>query len=152
MNKKFDINDGIKETGSHWSQLDNEKPVILIDFDHTIAKDCLACAETGNLSMWAQEGAREAITQLSKQFRIWIYTGNINHLDKEDNPKFQVMRTIGEIAYFLDNNQIPYEKILQTKPPAAFIIDDRAIHHKGWNNTLMEISRRCNIVDKKGLS
>lgn len=123
------INDETKSTGSHWAQLDGEKPIVCIDFDHTVSKKCLAC-DDGLLGDGIQKGAREAILELSKRFRIWIYTGIIKQFKSRN------------IEEFLTREGIPYDKIVRTKPPACFIIDDRAIYHTSWKNTMSEIKRR----------
>ena len=122
-------NDGNKETGSHWSAVDDRKQIICIDFDHTISKKCLACDNklTGD---GIQDGAKEAIDLLSKRFRIWIYSGT--------HPDYEVR----DIESFLSKYDIQVEQVLRTKPPACFIIDDRAIHHISWDNTLSEIDKR----------
>jgi len=125
--------DGTKETGSHWSTISNEKPIICIDFDHTITKKCMACDDKLNED-GIQEGAKEAIRLLSKRFRIWIYTG----VHPDYNPR--------NIETYLKEYGIPFEKVVRTKPPACFIIDDRAIHHTSWENTISEIDRR--LIDK----
>lgn len=123
------VNDETKLTGSHWTQLGEEKPIICIDFDHTISKKCLACAD-GLFGDGIQEGTKEAILELSKRFRIWIYTGVVKQFKSRD------------IEDFLAREGVPYEKIVRTKPPACFIIDDRAIHHISWKDTMSEIRRR----------
>jgi len=130
------ILDGTKQTNSHWTQKEG-KPILLIDFDHTITKKCLAC-EDGLDNDGIQEGAGEAILALSKDFRIWIYTGSGQHLDEAKT----LQRLKSSIENTLIWNGIPFEKVLQTKPPACFIIDDRAIHHKSWTQTIQEIEKR----------
>ena len=37
---------------------------------------------------------------------------------------------------------IPYDFISHEKPDVDFYIDDKAIHHTTWQNTLQEITRR----------
>jgi len=109
-----------------------------VDFDHTITTKCLACKD-GYKDNQAQEGAREVLTALNKDYQIWIFTGNYNYLD----PDAKLQKTVAGIENFLKNHKIPFDRILQIKPPACFIIDDRAIHHTSWKNTLEEIRRRC---------
>jgi len=46
---------------------------------------------------------------------------------------------------WLKKYEIPYDEIRYGKPPACFIIDDRAVHHTGWRDTLREIRRRENV-------
>lgn len=131
----FEINDGTEQTNSHWRQ--KGKPIILVDFDHTITKKCLACKDRLN-GDGLQDGARETLVELSKNFRIWIFTGSGEHLDLAK----PLQRPKKTIEMWLRNYGIPFEKVLQIKPPACFIIDDRAIHHKSWRETSEEIKRR----------
>jgi len=132
----MDIRDGTDETNSHWTQTEG-KPIILVDFDHTITKKCLACDDKLD-DDGVQENAVKTLQELSKDFRIWIYTGSGVHLDYAK----PLQRTKSSIEEFLKKYNIPFEKVLQTKPPACFIIDDRAIHHKSWRETGEEITRR----------
>ena len=133
-----EITDGTPFTNSHWINLTGDKQIILVDFDHTITTKCLACKD-GYKGNKAQEGVREALTALSKDYQIWIFTGNYKYLDS----KAKLMKTVAGIKSFLKKHKIPFDKVLQIKPPACFIIDDRAIHHTSWKNTMNEIYRRC---------
>lgn len=137
---KMDIKDGTPETGSHWFQslLDVDKPTICIDFHHTITKTCETCSKDGYV---LQDGAVEAIQKLSKDFNIIIYTGNP---DKLGCLLGDIIEYKNKIIKFLEKYNIPFKMINFSKPPAMFIIDDRAIHHKGWDKTLLEIERRTN--------
>ncbi len=131
------MHDGNKLTNSHWKNLTGAKQIILVDFDHTITTKCLAC-EDGLQGDGVQKGCKEALIELSKDYQIWIYTGNYDYLDSE----VPVKRSPQAIAEFLAKYGIPYDRILQTKPPAVFIVDDRAIHHTSWEKTRNEIARR----------
>lgn len=135
--KNFEIKDGSSISGSHWKNLTGQKQIVLIDFDHTITTRCLACSD-GIESDAVQRGAKKAITELSKTFEIWIFTGNYEYLSKST----PVNRTVASIELFLKKNGIPFDKILQTKPPACFIIDDRAIHHANWALTMEQVNGR----------
>jgi len=140
-----EIRDGNKHTNSHWTTFTETKQILLVDFDHTITKKCLACKD-GLKGDGVQEGAKETLTKLSKDFQIWIYTGNYDLLKEI---KIPIKRTVKAIGEFLKKNNIPFDKILQTKPPAMFIIDDRAIHHEGWigeKSTLKKIEKRMKTV------
>ena len=128
--------DGTKETGSHWSTVDNEKPIIAIDFDHTITKKCMAC-DDGLNGDGIQDGAKEGMELLSKYFRLWIYSGT--HPDYKQR----------DIEGFLKEHNIVVDRILRTKPPACFIIDDRAIYHTSWTSTINQIDKR--LIDKLDL-
>ena len=136
------ILDGTKETNSHFTQFVG-KPVLAVDFDHTITTKCMAC-DDGLENDGIQKGAKEALDELSKDFRIWIYTGDPTLVTESagipNGEKFG--RTIADIKNFLEEHDIPYNRILQTKPPACFLVDDRAITHKSWAKTIMEIKNR----------
>jgi len=138
-----EIKDGTKFTGSHWkvfpSADGDSRPILLVDFDHTITTKCLACEDYTHNDV--QKGCREALQELSKDFKIYIFTGNYRYID----PKAQLMKTTEDIERFLKDHQIPFHKVLQVKPPACFIIDDRAIHHTSWKRTLREITKRRQV-------
>lgn len=130
--EEFDINDGLP-TGSHWTitkevvarwpaALLNGKPVIAVDFDHTITSTCEVCTNEVVL----QEGVVEAMQKLHKRYAIIIYTG------RDD---------IETITMILGKYGIPFDDI-RKKPNACFYIDDRAIHHRSWKETLEEVKRR----------
>jgi hypothetical protein len=55
---------------------------------------------------------------------------------------------------FLKKHGIPFDRILQIKPPACFIIDDRAIHHTSWKSTMNTITARESIggIDEEDYS
>lgn len=137
------INDGTPETNSHWTALKMkdggflEKHIILVDFDHTITTKCLACKD-GLKNNTVQKGAKEVLTKLHETYQIWIFTGNVNHI----NASMEFQHSKEYIKCFLRAHEIPFDKILQIKPPAIFVIDDRAIHHKSWTNTVNEIEQR----------
>lgn len=135
-----EIKDGTPFTNSHWINLTGKKQIILVDFDHTITKKCLACKD-GLKDDGVQEDCRAALMILSEDYQIWIYTGNYDLLGE----KGSVKRSVESIRKFLEENEIPFDRILQTKPPACFIIDDRAIHHKSWFHTMKEIETRCRL-------
>jgi len=132
------IKDGTPETNSHWTQI-FDKPKLCVDFHHTITNNCEACPDFSG-SYILQDRVKEVLMRLSKQFEIIIYTGN------PDGLEFIKSGTYKEgIKDFLKENEIPYSEILFTKPPAMFIVDDRAIHHTGWAETLDKIQKRGDI-------
>jgi len=126
------IEDGTKETGSHWhTSYHSHKPIITVDFDHTITLNCPACPNwDGTYKL--QEGVREALEKLKETFDIVILSGGGNY----------ILNYGKIIKEFLEAHNIPFDRIEDKKPPAVFMIDDRAIHHKGWPITLSEISQR----------
>ncbi len=131
------ILDGNTLTGSHWhSSWHSEihRPLVTIDFDHTITKTCPACSEWRGIYE-LQEGVKEAIVELAKQFEIVILTGGGTYRDDYAKVVEGVLRQAG----------IPFDRIEAKKPPAVFMIDDRAIRHEGWTSTMKEIRRRMAI-------
>ena len=130
------IYDGTPHTNSHWVfGIQGEKDKVCVDFHHVITKNCEACdGFSGEYEL--QEGAKEAIDMLRETFKIVLFTGNPTGL--EYLPKDYRDRVIK----FLDDNGIYYDELLFVKPPSVFIIDDRAIHHKSWDETIMEIEER----------
>ena len=131
----IEIKDGNDTTRSHWKELVSNLPILCVDFHHTITRNCEACDDfSGEYEL--QENAKEVLTLLSKMFTVVIYTG-----DPSDIP-YLPPDYKSKIERFLNENEIPYRKIFFTKPPAAFIIDDRAISHKSWKSTFEEIYER----------
>jgi len=126
------VKDGTKETHSHWhASYHSHRPLITVDFDHTITKNCPACPDWDGEYV-LQDGVRDALTELSETFDIVILSGGGNYIRHYDKV----------IKDFLMKNVIPFSRIEVRKPPAVFMIDDRAVHHKGWKKTLKEIKKR----------
>lgn len=102
--KDFEIRDGTPFTNSHWKNLTGQKQILLVDFDHTITKQCLACKPySQKLDREVQHGCKEALVKLSKTYQIWIFTGNYHYLDK----KCPVNRTVPAMQKFLREHGIP---------------------------------------------
>lgn len=137
----FECADGNKVTGSHWVQFKGQ-PTILIDFHHTITTKCSACKgedhDEHSLSAGVpQEGLPEALAELRKKgFQIVIYTG---------------FPDLVKVRSWLYRWGIPFDGVMPKPNQAAFIIDDRAIHHTSWTETLEEIERRSNLKEKPTL-
>jgi len=132
-----EIKDGTPETRSHWKQFGDGKPILCVDFHHVITTTCEACKDGQEYT--PQKGAKEALILLSKIFRIVIFTGNpsgISWLRPDYKP---------HIVEWLKAHGIPFSEILFTKPPACFIIDDRAIHHLSWARTIQTIHERMGV-------
>ena len=72
------------------------------------------------------EGAVDAMQQLSKMGHQLII-----HTCRGGNPK--------HVEDWLKWYKIPFESVTNIKPFAAFYIDDRAIKHINWKQTLKEI-------------
>lgn len=49
---------------------------------------------------------------------------------------------IKTVADWMQYYKIPYSSIVYTKPNADVFIDDKAIHHISWGNTLLELGKR----------
>lgn len=126
------LRNGTKETRSHWHpSFHSHRPIIAVDFDHTITKNCSACPDwKGEFIL--QEGVKDSLTELNKTFDIVILSGGGNYVEDYE--------TI--IKDFLVKHGVPFDKIEVKKPPAVFLIDDRAVHHKGWKRTINEIKKR----------
>lgn len=131
---KMNIHDGTKHTRSHWHTFflgKEHKPLITVDFDHTITMNCPACP-SWNGEYIIQVGVREALENLHETFEIVILSGGGNFVENYG----EIIRST------LMKNHIPFDRIEDRKPPACFMVDDRAIHHKGWVSTVHEIAER----------
>mgnify|MGYP000989008617 CR=1 FL=1 len=102
-----------------------------IDFDDTL------CNRSDSQPI---QGAPEALKQLkSEGYIILISSARINPEVWGDLVKFREK----EIADWLEQYNIPYDKIVHFKPSADLYIDDKALRFEGdWNMTLDEIKRR----------
>jgi len=131
--------DGTHETGSHWHWDTKKfgKPILFVDFHHTITKRCSACVgeelNDTNANGVPQDGVQDALTQLRKTFKIEIVTGSGNFWNEAQ---------CQTIVDYLKRYEIPFDEIRFDKPPAAYLIDDRGIHHRSWQQTLKEIWNR----------
>ena len=138
----FNCKDGTPETGSHWDWMEEGKPIIGVDFHHTISTKCGACpdGEYGGLSAGnPQEGVKEALDELHKTFKIIIYTGyGLVAAEKNGNPH-------QEVKDYLNKYNIPFDDVACKPYPFAFMVDDRAIHHTSWERTLSQIQERSSL-------
>jgi len=104
---------------------------LAIDFDDTIF-------------IWGGQlvpGAKEALIELSKKYRITIYSCRSNKRHGGCDPN-EYSSMAKDMIQFLDSNNIPYNKIDrgdEGKVDADFYIDDRAIEFK---NNWKEIVER----------
>ena len=131
--------DGTPQTGGHWDW-DTEgfgKPILQVDFHHTITKRCSACPgeDLGDTKANGepQEGCAEALEELRKTFKIVIVTGSGNFWDASQ---------CQTIIDYLEQYEIPYDEIRFDKVAYAFVVDDRGLHHRSWRQTLDEIRDR----------
>jgi hypothetical protein len=119
-------------TGSHWSWNTKllGKPIVTVDYDHTITNLCGACKPDGDKLAKPQPDVVESISELSDRFKIVLLTGR------------RAIEQKYEIADNLKKWDIPFDDIILNKPQACFMIDDRAIHHTSWKVTMDTIRNR----------
>lgn len=103
-----------------------------IDFDDTL------CNRSNKQPI---QGAVEAIKQLkSEGYTILISSSRLNPELWGELVKFREK----EIADWMNQYGIPYDKIVLYKPSADVYIDDKALRFEGdWNITLGEIKKRA---------
>lgn len=137
--------DGVKSISQlKKAQGEDEKPVICVDFDDTIAEN--KYPEIGK----PKKNVKESLKYLQETgYHIKIFSCRTNGEKNEDAQKQE-----NDIKEYLDVNNIPYDSIaIEDKPFADFYIDDKAITFDGdWNDVLskIEIKRidENNIIDK----
>ena len=102
-----------------------------IDFDDTL------CSRSSKQPI---QGAVEALKQLkSEGYTILISSSRMNPELWGDLVKFREK----EIADWMNQYSIPYDKIVLYKPSADVYIDDKALRFEGdWKITLGEIKKR----------
>ena len=130
-NQLVDIHDNMF-TKSHWFWPIKflGKPILLVDFDHTITSQCLACGDKDYdlFKCEPQPEAKKILDDLHNRYTIIIFTGRVSGAK--------------QIIEYLKLYKIPFDVVQLNKPQACFIIDDRAIHHVSWLKTSQEIKRR----------
>jgi hypothetical protein len=106
----------------------------LIDFDGTIVD--FAYPEIGALKDGVKESLQK-IKQMGLQIHIFSSRMSIYVTERPEDREKQV-RIIED---FLDENEIPYDKVLNVdKPPAYVYIDDKAIGYRdNWNDVIKEL-------------
>ncbi len=114
------------------------KKALAIDFDgviHGYSKGWL----DGTIYDHPILGAKEALEELSKEFRIIIYsTRNYDRIVQEEHQANQVV----EMEKWLAKHDIPYDEIhtKPDKPICKLFIDDNAYRFEGdWTSSLLEI-------------
>lgn len=118
---------------------------IMVDLDGTIHRYSKGFQD-GSLYDDPFPQAKEALQKLKSQgFEIVIFTSRVSPEVAAyygQNLKDQYVN----IANWLSNNEIPFDRITASKLDADFYIDDRAIYIKNgnWENVLNEINKRSN--------
>ena len=84
------------------------KPLLCVDFDNTIWHNGVI------------PGCIEKLTLLRQQYSIGIFSARIGS-------ERDVMKRL------LDENQVPYDKILEQKPDAVAFIDDKGFKFESWD-------------------
>ena len=110
------------------------KPVAVIDFDGTITDHMFP--KIGPI----KEGAKESLQEIRDLgFEIHICSCRTNH--EVSTSIIERLEQIKKMKKFLDDNKIPYDKILNNDKPVAFAyIDDRGIGFRdNWKETVSEL-------------
>lgn len=81
------------------------------------------------------EGAVKALQGLKRQGAIIVIHSVWAATEKQ-------CEAISKWCRYFD---VPYDFITNQKPDCDFYIDDRAIHHTSWQNTLQEITKRLQL-------
>ena len=110
------------------------KPVICVDFDHTMNNASYPDIEK------PIKGAKEALQEIKNLgFDIHICSCRTNH--EVSASIIERLEQIKKMKKFLDDNKIPYDKILNNDKPVAYAyIDDRGIGFRdNWKETIKEL-------------
>lgn len=111
----------------------NVKNVLCLDFDGVIHDDSLGFHD-GTIYGLPIEGSIEAIINLSRKYKIIIFTCKAN----PDRPKINNKTGVELIWEWLEKHNIKdfiYD-ITFTKPTALAYIDDKAIRFESWDKCL----------------
>jgi len=112
------------------------KPVVLIDLDGTLCDH--AFPEIGPI----KPGVKKALQEIRDLgFEIHICSCRTNH--EVSISIIERLEQIKKMKKFLDDNEIPYNKILNNDKPVAYAyIDDRGIGFRdNWENTIKELKK-----------
>jgi hypothetical protein len=116
---------------------DHEQNNISIDFDGVI-HDHHGVGD-GTITGDILEGAKNALEQLSKKYRIVIFTAKA----KPDRPLVNGKTGTELVWEWLEKHDVAkfVHSITSEKPRAVCYIDDKAIRFENWNQTLADISK-----------
>lgn len=121
-----------------WRKVERKKKrELAIDFDGVIHKYSKGFHD-GTLYDPPVKGVKEVLTQLKKDWWIYIYTTRAN------TKKGKI-----EVEKWLDYNKIPYNEVTGKKPIAFAYIDDRAIYFINWSQAVKELNKRLKERLKK---
>ncbi len=106
----------------------------LIDFDGTIVD--FAYPEIGKL----KDGVKEALQKIKQMgLNIHIFSSRTSmYVNERSKDREEQVRIIED---FLNENEIPFDKVLNVdKPPAYVYIDDKAIGYRdNWDKVIEEL-------------
>ena len=110
------------------------KPVVICDFDGTLCDHMYP--DIGPLKPNVKESLQE-IKDLGFDIHICSCRTNL----EVSVTIFDRLEQLEKMKKFLDNNEIPYDKILNNDKPVAFAyIDDRGIGFRdNWKETIKEL-------------
>lgn len=122
------------------------KPVLAVDWDATCVEAVYPLE--GN---WLP-GAKEALRELQKKFKVYIFTCRIapvehGQWDKPLNEE-KVVREVAYIRQMLDDARLRRVGIWQEsfKLPAELYIDDKGLHFQNdWNAVISQVTERTGV-------
>ena len=118
---------------------EDEGKTIGVDFDGVIHKSSLGFHD-GTVYDEPIDGSLEAIKQLSKKYKIVVYSAKA----RPDRPLVNNKTGIELIKEWLIKHDIfqYVQEVTAIKPRALFYIDDRAITFESWPQVMGELSEK----------
>ena len=109
---------------------------LAIDFDGVIHKNSKGFFD-GTVYDEPINGVKDALEQLSKKYKIVIFTCKV----KPDRPLINGKTGKELIEAWLSKHSLLHyiSEITCEKPRASYYIDDKAIHFTNWDNCLLKI-------------
>ena len=109
---------------------------LAIDFDGVIHKNSKGFFD-GTVYDEPVDGVKDALEQLSKKYKIVIFTCKV----KPDRPLINGKTGKELIEARLSKHSLLHyiSEITCEKPRASYYIDDKAIHFTNWDNCLLKI-------------
>ncbi len=109
---------------------------LAIDFDGVIHKNSKGFFD-GTVYDEPIDGVKDALKQLSKKYKIVIFTCKV----KPDRPLINGKTGKELIEAWLSKHSLLHyiSEITCEKPRASYYIDDKAIHFTNWDNCLLKI-------------